>query len=79
MIFFSSAHLPRYSVFTTHTHMHVRISLSTMKFLFPLFSCLILSVSGHTSSVAISTTSGKLYGTELNGGKVSLCPPRSIH
>ncbi|KAJ7794535.1 Alpha/Beta hydrolase protein, partial [Mycena olivaceomarginata] len=47
--------------------MRVRISLSTMKFLFPLFSCLILSVSGHTSSIAISTTSGKLHGTELNG------------
>ncbi|KAJ7919952.1 Alpha/Beta hydrolase protein [Mycena leptocephala] len=40
-----------------------------MKFLFPLF-CLILSVSGHTSSVAISTTSGKLHGTKLNGGKL---------
>ncbi|KAJ7839921.1 Alpha/Beta hydrolase protein [Mycena leptocephala] len=51
--------------------MHVNISLSTMKFLFPLF-CLILSVSGHTSSVAISTTSGKLQGTELNGGKAPL-------
>ncbi|KAJ7859378.1 Alpha/Beta hydrolase protein [Mycena olivaceomarginata] len=43
-----------------------------MKFLFPLFSCLILSVSGHTSSIAILTTSGKLHGTELNRGEAPL-------